>query len=165
MARIKKEDLEKNYEQIKTKVKRNKHPDEWKYPGRNGNEHKMALLSYMRKLSKEQVGLLSKGQFIFDPENTNKFFDEIKVGDLVGIKDTTYKVLSKDQDGFKGEVRNTDKVVDISLPAIDFGLATGFAQILWRGDAPYGVDAEEEVTILIKKPLEVESAEQEEKKV
>jgi hypothetical protein len=158
MTRMKKEDLEKKYDKITTKIKRDKHPNQWKYPGRSGNEHKMAMMKFMRGLSKEQMSLLSKNSLILNPENTNKFLEEIKVGDLVGVKDTIFKVLSKDETGFKGEPNNSEEMVDVSLGSIDYGLATEFAEILWRDDSVYG-DPEEEITILVPKSEKKEETE------
>lgn len=154
--RVSKEELEKNYEVIETKVKRDKHPNQWKYPGRSGNEHKMALLKYMQTLNKDQFGLLAKNKLISNEENTMNFFNEIKTGDLVGIKDTLYKVVSKNENSFSGEISLKNKTVEIDLPTIDFSLATGFAEILWRDDKPYGVDEEESVSFYVEKKKEEE---------
>lgn len=160
MARMKKEEFDKKFELIETKVKRTKHPNEWKYPGRSGNEHKMALMKYMKTLTKEEFKLLSQNELVRDPDKTENFLNEIQVGDLVGIKDTLYVVDSKNPEGFTGTIRNTEQTKNVTKPTIDFGLATEFAEILWRGDAPYGIDPEEEIKIAVPK-AEVHETEEE----
>lgn len=156
----KKTKAEDQFEIIKTMVKRNEHPNTWKYPGRSGNEHKMALIKFMPTLSKEQMNSFALGNLVVNEVAAKKFIYEVKVNDLVGIKDTLYRVVGKTTDSLEVEFakRNEPTTRTIGLSDIDYGLSTGFAEILWRDDAPYGIDSEEEVSIYIPKQKKVKAS-------
>lgn len=149
--RIKKEDIEKDFDVITTKIKRVKNPNDFKYEGNNGYEHRKAMFDYMGTLSPEDVQLLGQGKLFSSLENTNKFLDEIKEGDSVGIKEFKYEVVSKSPNGFTGNVKGKVQPMDVSLEQIDLALATKFAEILYRDGIPYNLE-DEDVQILIKKP-------------
>lgn len=161
--RIKKEDLEKHFEVIKTKVKRDTHPNEWRYCGKQGNEYKMAWLKYMKNLSKEQFELAKQNKLMLDEEKTREFLDTIQVNDVVGIRENKYKVLSKNENSLRGEIidRKSTREADVTVFDIDYGLQTEFAEILWRNDEPYGVDVEEDVELYIPKASEEEKEQDE----
>lgn len=157
---------EDNFETIKVDVKRTSHPNDWKYVGKAGAEHKMAMTEYLEKLTPEQLDA-EEGSFIFDQTKLNTFLDEVKVNDVLGVNYGKYLVLEKTELGLdckehitddeKKKYHISDEEIEklrnqkLSNSDIDYGLSTGFAEILYRDNKPYGQSETQEVKIVLPK--------------
>jgi len=155
--RMKEKEAKKYFDIETVKVKRDKHPNEFKYMGRSGNEQMMALINFLNKLTKEQMDLYTKNKLVLNKQRCIDFLNELKVNDIVGIKEMQYKVLSKNDEGFVGENKWTNVEETLPLSVIDFGLETGFAEILERNGEYYGVEQTEDIKIAIPKPQKKKS--------
>lgn len=143
--------IESTEEKIKVRVKNKRHPNEVRYCGKMNHDLRMALLKFLSGLSGSQMAQYEKGSLVLDPVKTKKFISDLKKGDVVGVEDSIYEILSKGSKSVTAESKYTKVQKDFSLAEIDNALAKGFAEILYRDNKPYGIEEYSDVDLVIKK--------------
>lgn len=150
-----------NHVDISVKGKRVKHPNEIKYPGRPCVEAQKAFNQVMECLPIEDMKKFLKGTLVHDEERTAELFDQIQVGDTIGLcshregygmvpEQWVVKEIPKDADILKCHIRNAEEATqDIYFEDISIGLVMGMAEILLRGEKPFGVTEEIEYKVRV----------------
>lgn len=147
------------------KFSRKDHPSERRYVGFSCFETQNAVNQCLELLESDDFTKMFQGTLIYDEDTTAEFFDEIQVGDIVGLVThedgggwvpRQYKVLETKVDGEDkhlvenryGEVKTQQ---EITFEQCSIALLLGYAEILKRDDKPYGLSDEEmEMKIVIK---------------
>ena len=150
-----------NHVDVSVKGKRVKHPNEIKYPGRPCVEAQKAFSQVMEYLPSEDMEKFLNGTLIHDEEQTAELFDQIQIGDTIGLCSHTegygmvaeqwvVKDIPKDADILKCHARNAEEATrDIYFEDISIGLVMGMAEILLRGKTPFGVTEEIEYKVRV----------------
>ncbi|MFA6049671.1 MAG: bifunctional DNA primase/polymerase [Candidatus Paceibacterota bacterium] len=152
---------------IKLKVR--KHPSEGRYCGRENQELGSALLKLLAMLEPHEKNDLLAGQLIVDEEGSALDFDQVQVGDRVGIAipfedgwvSTLLDISSLGTDEMKGLDAYTQEEVDFTFEDASTARAMGYFEILYRPEPgwdgteenkklePFGVDKEESVLVRV----------------
>mgnify|MGYP006278464195 CR=1 FL=1 len=123
-------------EEVTIKVKN--HPREMFYGGRQTTDHLQQMIKYIAL--KEPMP---------DYAKVEAFVQTLKVDDIVGVNHNQYKVESIDTRAFSGQQRNGRQTVTLSAEDITIGLGTGFCEILYRDDKPFGIETEKKVKVKV----------------
>ena len=159
--------------EFKIKGKRKLHPNEKNYPGRPSVEIQNLFLQVMECLESDEMEQVLQGTYIGDEERTSELFDSIEVGDIIGVATfeegrgwvpAQWKVMEIPEGADvltcipRIEVRKDENLEDFEKLAerrsiyyedISIGLLMGRAEILLRGDKPFGVSEEVEYKVLL----------------
>lgn len=153
------------------KFSRKDHPSERRYVGFSCYETQNAVNQCLEILEGDEFTQMFQGTLIYDEDGTAEFFDEIKVGDIVGLVThdegggwipRQYKVLETKVDGLdKHLVENRfgeEKTQrEITFEQVSIALLLGYAEILKRDDKPYGLSADQmELKIVFNVPEQAE---------
>jgi len=149
------------------------HPREYLYQGKKGYEHNKALRELLQKLTEDQIEDLGKGKertVLLNENRTKEWISSVKTGDVIGVVETPYIVLSTDNQPSKiqvtkavrvpseysnpGVFKSTSQPMSLTAQEIDYACALGLLDILWRDGKPFGVEAELDTTIILTHPLE-----------
>ena len=152
--------MEEREEIITTDRKYN--PDDFKYNGMQQRSQDLmsAQLKLFEQLTPDQEIDYENGTLLFDEDRTRDFMDAIEKNDIVGIKNTMYRITSVDADALTGSPRGYNKYdrkyhfdteeETISIYDLDNALSLGFGQILYRNDKPFGLDNEMTYKVRVK---------------
>lgn len=143
--------VEEREEIIETDRKYN--PDDYKYTGQERSQELMsAQLKLFEKLTPEQEIEMENGTLLFDEERTRDFMDALCPEDIVGIRNTMYRIKKVENDEVVAVPRQWNKYdrkyhfegeeQSINIYDLDNALSLGFGQILYRNDKPFGLDKE-----------------------
>lgn len=143
--------IEEREEVIKTKAKY--HPNDEKYVGRDSTQEQMsALIKFYAELSPQQEQDYEAGTLLFDEERTRDWMTFLKPGDVIGLKNQMYKVVGTSENEIVCSPRGWDKYErkahfnaepeTFSLYDVDMALNLALGEILYRDDAPFGVEEE-----------------------
>jgi hypothetical protein len=153
-----------NVTEKKITVQRREHPADVRYPGRTCQEILQAGMKLLGRLSSEEVEQLVQQYLVLDEEETAELFDSIQSGDVLGLglaaedgfTSKKFEVLEvhTGEDFLSVKNLHTKKDEELSFQQISVGYALGFAEILYRGDKPFGVSTEEVWTIHIHEKVE-----------
>ena len=122
----------------KVKIKVTKHPREMFYEGRSTRDHMNAQVEY-----------LNTSPTIPDLKLIKGFVKKLKVGDIVGVEHNQYRVEEVDHHSFIGENISNKQKKTLTPEDITVALGSGYCEILYRDDKPYGIELEKEVTVKI----------------
>ena len=145
----------------KIKIRRKKHPQEPKYPGRPNLEMSTAFSQFLFLLTPEQGAELGNDSLILDLEGTAEEAQEIRVGDKLGIAlrfdngyvPTVLEVQSTDPGAQISESiyscvdRYTKSEVDFTFQELSIARAMGYYDVLFRDGKLYGVPEFEELNV------------------
>lgn len=138
------------------------HPNDYKFNGmqQSSQDLLMAQLKMFEKLTPDQEIEFEAGTLIYDEERTRDFMDAMLVGDIVGVRNTMYRIVSVNDDGFVGCPRGYNKYdrkyhfdtpeETVSIYDLDAALTMGFGEILYRNDKPFGLDDEMTYKVVVK---------------
>lgn len=145
----------------KIKIKRKKHPQEPKYPGRPNLEMSTAFSQLLFLLTPEQGTELGNDSLVLDEEGTTEDAQEIRVGDKLGIalrfdngyvptilevqnidvgasvKDSVYSCID----------RYTKSEIDFNFQELSIARAMGYYDVLFRDGKLHGVSEYEELNV------------------
>jgi hypothetical protein len=155
-------------ELVKTKVKHNTHPREHLYFGKTGYDYNKALLEVLVKIPEDKVEEFMDGNFVTDLEKTSEVISHMEVGDIVGIKEHRYQILDLSDSIVANKVKPSkvpgvyvpceeDSTETITIGQVDFARALGLVDILWRNGKPFGVDEEQDMTVVLLHDLDESS--------
>lgn len=122
----------------KVKIKVTKHPRGMFYDGRQTREHLAGLMQYM-----------AKGGKTLDLNRVEEFVKSVQVNDIVGVEHNQYRVEEVDHHSFIGENISNKQKKTLTPEDITVALGSGYCEILYRDDKPYGIELEKEVTVKI----------------
>lgn len=139
--------------------KRERHPNDVRYPCRGSHEILEAGRKFITSLSASQKKELLVGNLILDEEETAELFDFFQENDIIGLgilrdvgfKSNMYKILKihRDQDWMECENLLSKDIEEISFQDVSVGFAMGFAEVLYRDEKPFGVTENVEYKISI----------------
>lgn len=153
-----------------------KHPNEDRYPGRACYESQEALLQCMEALPDDDYIALVGGTLIHDEDETAALFDEMQVGDVIGVAfnergqgmvPRLYKVLETKFEGrdihlvehlyhetlMEKRANAPKRQHKLTFEQVSGGIVLGYAEILYRDEKPYGYTEQElnkEYTVVFK---------------
>jgi hypothetical protein len=134
----------------KVKIRITKHPREKFYEGFSCTEHNVALCQAMTESSEELF--LQKHQ-----PAIKEFIDSCLPEDVIGVYDTKYKVYNTGDclavEALNGNNEGEIKKFTVNDLDLALGVATKFAEILYRDKKPFGLVLEKEVSLLINKDM------------
>jgi len=165
-------------DQFTIKSKRKEHPNARKYPGRPSMEFGTGLRKFMGELTAAERQEFLEGKLVFEEAVSAEFFDNILVGDVVGLgvlcginemgsntynEPAAYKFkileINRTKDTMRArnitwEDAKRDKEyqgeeVDLAFEDFSSALGMGFGEILERDGKPYGVSEDIELKIKI----------------
>lgn len=119
-------------------VKVKTHPRDMYYPGKQTREHLAGIMQYMA----------SKPVFP-DPEKVEAFLKGVREGDVVGVEHNQYRATKVDNTELTGINIFTKREATLSVEDITMGLGSGYCEILYRDDKPYGIEHEKEVKVKV----------------
>ncbi len=135
-------------------------PNDGRYAGHGGTQdaHK-ALFMLMAKLTPDQLKNFSKPNFLVDKERTLDFISTLKAGDVLGMNTDMYKLTSiknKKLTAIKRTIignkfafpEGNEEI--ITPKQIDMAFNTASCEILYRDDAPYGMEPELSYKVNVK---------------
>lgn len=148
----------------KLMAKRKHHPNDGRYPCRSSQEILQAGMKLMSNLSQSERELMRQFNLILDEEETAELYDAIQIGDIIGLG-----ILRKN--GFISNKYEVVRIVDnadymycknllskqeeeITFQDVSIGFAMGFAEILYRGEKPFGISEDIEITLTIQQEEE-----------
>jgi hypothetical protein len=159
-------------ELLKSQVKTKAHSREHLYQGRTGYDYNKAMMALLPRLNEEMVDLLEKNELVMDQEKTKAWMDQVKVGDIIGVRCERYRV----KDGCMlspwpclpvnkvapverkpGEFREIDPdqpVEFLLMGQIDHARELGMLDILWRDGKPFGEPEFQDMTVVLLHDLD-----------
>lgn len=129
-------------------IKRSKHPNAPKYFGFQAFEYTNALMEIAMAMDKEERAIYADPNGILDKESFDKFIEEVKVGDVIGVSFNTHLVKEKTKDGFKTECVTDKKRDFVGNKEIDMALLVDCCEILYRDREPYNCKKDIKVKIV-----------------
>lgn len=119
-------------------VKVKNHPRDMFYSGRQTRDHLNGMMQYMS----------SKKTFP-DLDKVSEFLKTVHIGDYVGVEHNQYKVEEVAEHSFIGFDIHAKKAATINAEDLTMGLGSGFCEILYRDNKPYGIETEKQVKVKI----------------
>jgi len=119
-------------------VKVKNHPRDMFYMGRQTRDHLAGIMQYM-----------SSGGKMVDIVRVINFMKTVKEGDIVGVEHNQYRVEEVQDCGFLGINVATKSSANVSTEDLTIGLGSGFCEILYRDNKPYGIETEKQVKVKI----------------
>lgn len=119
-------------------VKVKTHPRDMFYSGRQTRDHLNGMMQYMA----------SKKTFP-DLERVGTFLKTVCVGDFVGVEHNQYRVEEVQEDSFIGINILSKELVTLNSEDLTMGLGSGFCEILYRDNKPYGIETEKQIKVKI----------------
>ena len=119
-------------------VKVKNHPRDMFYSGRQTRDHLNGMMQYMS----------SKKTFP-DLDKVSEFLKTVHIGDYVGVEHNKYKVEEVAEHSFIGFDIHAKKAATINAEDLTMGLGSGFCEILYRDNKPYGIETEKQVKVKI----------------
>ena len=119
-------------------VKVKTHPRDMFYSGRQTRDHLNGMMQYMA----------SKKTFP-DLERVETFLKTVCVGDYVGVEHNQYRVEEVSEHSFIGINILSKDMVTLNSEDLTMGLGSGFCEILYRDNKPYGIETEKQIKVKI----------------
>jgi len=155
-------------------TERKRHPNDVRYPCRGSHEVLDAgrkLMTFLNNDDPVQLDQLRDGQLILDEEETAELFDSIKKEDVIGLgtfRQTghpnagftsnmyTVEEVHPDEDYLECRNMRSEEIEEITFQDVSVALALGLAEILYRGDKPFGITNDIEWKISVQEKEEEE---------
>lgn len=135
-------------------VKVKNHPRDMFYSGRQTREHLSGMMQYMSKGGK--LLDVERVQEFLKTVGVEQFVNDKKVILVLGVEHNQYRVEELYQDSFIGMNILTKEVKTLSAEDLTVALGSGFCEILYRDDKPYGIETEKQVKVKIIEHLKKE---------
>jgi hypothetical protein len=125
----------------------------------------------MPRLTEEMVEQMEMDELVMDAEKTKAWMEQVKVGDIIGIKSQRYRVMPGNElsDGLlpvnkvspvdrkPGEFKEIDpenSVEHLGMGVIDNARELGLLDVLWRDGKPFGEPEFKDMSVILLHDLE-----------